>query len=101
MKPELRIPITSLEDTAARLARRALQETHAMLLGGHKGNDPYGKYLLLAAFGKKAALELQADALAFERLQEAWSKGGWWFGHLGYDLKNATEVLESLNSFIG
>ena len=95
MKPDLRIPIVSLEETAARLARRALKETHAMLLGGHDGNDPYGKYLLLAAFGKQDVLELPAAAQCFERLQEAWSKGGWWFGHLGYDLKNATEVLES------
>lgn len=95
MKPELRIPITSLEETAARLARRAFEETHAMLLGGHKGNDPYGKYLLLAAFGKRAGLELMATPQSFGRLQEAWNSGGWWFGHLSYDLKNATEALES------
>lgn len=95
MKPDCSIPIHSLSQTAEQLAQLALKQSHALLLGGHTGNDPYGKYLLLAAFGRRDCIESGADAAPFDKLRDAWSRGGWWFGHLAYDLKNADEKLES------
>jgi para-aminobenzoate synthetase component 1 len=95
MKPDKRISISNLEQTTLQLAKLALQETHAMLLGGHSGHDPYGKYLLLVALGMRSGVAANAAENPFDQLQEAWNSGGWWFGHLAYDLKNTTEALES------
>ncbi len=52
----------------------------------------------LLAAGSKQNIELQYGN-AFEQLQafEALTKGEWCFGHLGYDLKNEVEKLQSGN----
>ncbi|MEN9510830.1 MAG: Aminodeoxychorismate synthase component 1 [Bacteroidota bacterium] len=95
MKPDCTLPVHSLSLLRQQLASLAAAEPVSMLLGGHEFPDPYGKYLLLLALGVEEATELQAGQDAFNALEKATERGGWWFGHLSYDLKKETHGLES------
>jgi para-aminobenzoate synthetase component 1 len=67
-------------------------------LDSNSFNDPYSKFDTLIAVGVKD--ELTADAgTAFDQLETFREKyPGWMTGFLGYDLKNETENLKSLNA---
>lgn len=68
------------------------------LLDNQQYNFEAPAFECLLAAGCKKNIELQDEA-AFEQLANFYEtvKGEWLFGHLGYDLKNAVEKLQSNN----
>lgn len=52
---------------------------------------------MVLALGVSREFELQAGAGAFAALEKAESMGGWWFGHLAYELKKETHQLTAGN----
>ena len=65
---------------------------HASVLNSNKYIDTYGDYTLLAGIGSKRILK--SDDL--NALRDFYKKDNTWlFGHLGYDLKNKLEHLNS------
>ncbi|MBU6324116.1 MAG: anthranilate synthase component I family protein [Bacteroidetes bacterium] len=97
MKADLELPVRSLSQLRNQLAALAERESVSLLLGGHDFPDQYGKYLILLALGAEEIVEPSSGENAFDALERACRKDGWWFGHLSYDLKRATHGLESSN----
>ena len=98
MKPDCEIPVAALPLLRQQLTMLTATEPVSLLLGGHDFPDQYGKYLILLALGVEESIQVQAGQGAFEALELATRKGGWWFGHLAYDLKLETHGLHSNNS---
>jgi len=60
--------------------------------------DKYSAYDCLIAVGVEKELCVQDSGMAFDELKAfAKENKAWLFGHLGYDLKNEVEALESKN----
>jgi para-aminobenzoate synthetase component 1 len=93
MKADLEIPISSLAQLRKQLASLAAKEAVSLFLDSHDFPDQYGKHLLLLAMGVSREFEQAAGNGAFAALEEAEASGGWWFGHLAYDLKKETHTL--------
>jgi para-aminobenzoate synthetase component 1 len=91
--------ITNISDFKNKMLNWANQFSIFCLLDNQQYHFEQPAFECLLAAGSKKNIECSYEN-AFEQLRAfyALQKGEWLFGHLGYDLKNAVEKLQSNNS---
>ena len=94
------ININSAEQLKQKVLNWLMPFNTFCFLDNHSYADELGSVECLAAAGVRQKIKANAG-IALEQLQEFIGEGGkWLFGHLGYDLKNEIEGLQS-NQFDG
>lgn len=93
-----KFPLQNITDFKSRMLNWANRFSIFCLLDNQHYNFHEPSFECLLAAGSKKNVELH-HGNAFELLQafDAGAKGEWRFGHLGYDLKNEVEILQSGN----
>lgn len=98
MRERLSMPIGNIEVTKKELLRWAAEHEYACYLDSNNYPQTYTSYQCLVAAGAIEVLTANAGA-AFTQLQAKLNEQpDWWFGYLGYDLKNEVEKLSSNNA---
>lgn len=98
MRQRLSLPVGNLEDTKKKLLHWAATYAHACYLDSNQYAPTHGVYECLVASGANQLLSAQAGSAFAQLAEQLQQQPDWWFGYLGYDLKNEVEALTSENS---